>query len=349
MTRVAALADAGFPATDPSDLLRRRDGLYAPDLLITAVAHLDLFNRLAAAPLGLKEICSALGIAGRPADVMLTLFRAMKLVELERRRYGLTRLAEDFLTASSPWDLSPYLASLKERPICHDILQVLRSDRPFGWANSQKQDEWARAMEKEPFASAFTAAMDSRGAYLAPAMARTLPCAGRHHLLDIAGGSGIYACAAVVQHPHLQAAVLEKPPVDRVAGRAIERQGLSDRVAVVAGDMFADDLPEGFDLHLFSNVLHDWGEETVAGLLQKSFAALPAGGRVVIHDAHLQTDKSGPLEVAEYSVLLMLASEGKCYSVGEMEEMLLSAGFEGVEYHPTAAFRSLIVADKPAG
>jgi hypothetical protein len=336
------------PGTDPSPLLRLRDGLYAPDLLVTAVAHLDLFNRLAAGPLDLKGVCSTLGIASRPADVMLTLFIAMGLVERQRDGYALTQLAREFLTSGSLRDLSPYFASLKERPICHDILQVLRSDRPFGWANKREQNEWARAMEDERFASAFTAAMDSRGAYLAPAMARALECSGRRRLLDIAGGSGIYACAAVTEHPHLQAAVLEKPPVDRVTRRAIDRFGLGERVAVVAGDMFADELPRGFDLHLYSNVLHDWGEQTVIGLLRKSFAALPAGGSLVIHDAHLRTDKSGPLEVAEYSALLMLASEGRCYAVGEVEEMMRSIGFGEVEHVPTVAFRSLIFADKPA-
>jgi SAM-dependent methyltransferase len=336
------------PETDPSGLLRLRDGLYAPDLLITAVAHLDLFNLLVEGPLDLNHVCSRLGIAARPADVMMTLFTALGLTEKERDGYALTLLGREFLTAGSPWDLSPYLASLKERPICRDILGVLRSDRPFGWANRQEQDAWARAMQNEPFASAFTAAMDSRGAYLAPAMARALDCSGQRRLLDIAGGSGIYACAMATEHPHLRAAVFEKPPVDAVTRRAIDRFGLGDRVEVVAGDMFTDDLPEGFDLHLYSNVLHDWGENTVEELLRKSFAALPPGARLLIHDAHLQADKSGPLEVAEYSVLLMLASEGKCYSVGEMEQMLRSVGFQAIRHLPTVAFRSLIVADKSA-
>ena len=34
--------------TDPTFLYRLRDGVYAPDLLIVAIAELDLFTRLAA-------------------------------------------------------------------------------------------------------------------------------------------------------------------------------------------------------------------------------------------------------------------------------------------------------------
>ncbi len=121
----------------------------------------------------------------------------------------------------------------------------------------------------------------------------------------------------------------------------------SARVAVIAGDMFQDALPPGFDLHLYSHVLHDWDEVAVQTLLQKTFAALPPGGLVAIHDAHLQADKRGPLAVAEYSVLLMLSTQGKCYSFGELQGMLETIGFTGSQYLPTAADRSLILAQKP--
>ena len=86
------------------------------------------------------------------------------------------------------------------------------------------------------FAAGFTAAMDSRGLFLGPAAARALDL-GRHRaLLDIAGGSGIYACAFVDQHPHLTATVFERPPVDAVAARAVADRGFADRVAVQDGD-----------------------------------------------------------------------------------------------------------------
>ena len=45
-----------------------------------------------------------------------------------------------------------------------------------------------------------------------------------------------------------------------------------------------------------------------------------------MHDAFLGAAKTGPLHVAEYSVLLMHASEGRCYSTAEMEGYLREAG-----------------------
>src|SRR5205085_9263616 len=125
---------------------------------------------------------------------------------------------------------------------------------------------------------------------------------GKRRLLDIAGGSGVYACALAARFPTLQAAILEKPPVTAIAERAIRERGVADRVSVVAGDMLAGELPRGYDVHLFSNVLHDWDEDVVRQLLSASAAALEPNGLIVIHDAFLDATKSGPLPIAAYSV-----------------------------------------------
>ena len=117
-------------------------------------------------------------------------------------------------------------------------------------------------------------------------------------------------------------------------------------VGVAVGDMFADPFPRECDLHLFSNVLHDWDEPLVRKLLAKSFESLPAGGMLIIHDAHINAQKNGPLPVAAYSALLMNISEGKCYSVSEMSDYLQQAGFSNLEYLPTAADRSVMTAIK---
>jgi hypothetical protein len=66
----------------------------------------------------------------------------------------------------------------------------------------------------------------------------------------------------------------------------------------------------------------------------------------MIQDAHINAAKNGPLPVADYSVLLMFASEGKCYSISEMEELLEATGFSEMEYVPTFANRSVIIGEK---
>ena len=334
------------PQTNPVDLYRARDGIYAADMLLTALVHLDLFSWLAGRPATKEEICRALDLTDRPADVMLTLFAAMGLVEERERAFHLTTLAREHLVKGSPWYLGPYYASLADRPVALDLLKVLRTGKPANWGSRHNEKDWHRAMETEEFAAQFTAAMDCRGVYLAQAVAKAIDLSQRRHLLDIAGGSGIYACSLVAHYPQLSATVFEKPPVDGSAARAVAHRGWSEKVAIVAGDMLTGTLPAEADVHLYSNVLHDWDEPVVRRLLSKSFEALTSPGLIVIHDAYLNAAKDGPLHVAEYSVLLMHSSEGRCYSVAEMEGYLNDAGFRDVRYVAGAAARGVMTAKK---
>ena len=334
------------PATDPVDIYRVRDGIYAADMLLTAIVHLDLFSWLADHPAAPADICREFGTTPRPTDVMLTLLAAMGLVEDRDGAFHVTAQAREHLVKSSPWFLGPYYESLKNRPVALDLLNVLRSGKPANWGSQKDATDWHKAMEAEGFAAQFTAAMDCRGVYLAQAVAKALQLSGRRRLLDVAGGSGIYACSLVTHHPHLSATVLEKPPVDAIAARAIAARGCSATVDVFAADMLADPLPANADVHLYSNVLHDWDEPVVRQLIGKSFAALPSGGMIVVHDAFLNAAKNGPLHVAEYSVLLMHSSEGRCYSTGAMAQYLFDAGFHDAHYRDTAAARGVMTAIK---
>ena len=335
------------PHTDPLRLYRYRDGLYAADLLGAALVGLDFFTWLAEHPADKETICRALNITERPTDVMLTLFTAMDLVQARGTIFSVTPGAREFLVRGSPWFMGPYYAALQDRPVCQDYLRVLRTGQPANWGSFKDAKDWAKAMEDDAFAKQFTAAMDCRGTYLAPALAKTVRCQDRAHLLDVAGGSGIYACAMVARHEHLKATILEKPPVDQVARRAVAERGWAQHVRVQAGDMFTQEFPSGFDMHLFSNVLHDWNEPVVRQLLAKSFRALTPDGMLIIHDMHLNEDKSGPLPVAEYSALLMHATEGKCYALSELRRYCDEIGFVDWSFAPTAADRSVITVRKP--
>jgi hypothetical protein len=334
------------PATDPLPLYRGRDAIVATDLLAAAMVHLDLFTWLGEQPATFGAICQHFEIHPRPADVLMTLLTAMGLTTQSGGVFHLTLRAREHLTQSSPWNLTPYYTSMKDRPQTLDMLKVLRTGKPANWGSYDPQ-AWAQAMEREDFAGPFTAAMDCRGVILGPAMAKKLDLAANTSLLDIAGGSGIYACAMVAKHPHLRASVFEKKPVDRIARESIARRGYAEKVSVISGDMFVDEWPQGFDVHLISNVLHDWDEPTVRKLLAKSHAALPLDGLLIVHDVHINAEKTGPLHAAEYSALLMNITEGKCYSIGEMRAYLGDIGFEWFDYQPTAVGRSFILAKKP--
>jgi hypothetical protein len=334
------------PATPADTLYAARDGICAADMLIAAVRGLDFFTWLADRPGTVAEIAAALGFAPRPVDVMTTLFVAMGLCERDGAVLRVSPTAREHLVSTSPWFIGPYYPPVSDRPMAADLLEILRTGRPARYAGRRDEADWHAAMETERIAEEFTAAMDTRGRITAQALASRLSLPPGARLLDVAGGSGVFACALAAHHPGIRAAVLEKPPVDRVAARAIAARGFSDRVTVVAGDMLAAAFPPGYTVHLFSNVLHDWDEDVVRDLIGSSAASLPSGGLIVVHETFLDDTKSGPLEVAEYSVLLMHVTRGRCYAAAELIGWLDEAGFAGARIVPGALGRSAIVATR---
>ncbi|MFY9689662.1 MAG: methyltransferase [Candidatus Acidiferrales bacterium] len=335
------------PKTDPTQIYVQRDGMYAPELVALATLSLDFFSWLAKTPADEAAICKALGLAERPVDVMLTLFCAMGYLEKKNDTFHPTELAREFLVRDSPWFIGPYFAYFKDRPVYQALLETLRTDKPGGWSGAKARKPWAESMQDEAFANEFTGSMDARGVYVGPVMAERLDLKSHRHVLDIAGGSGIYACSVVAAHPHMKATVFDRSPVDQVAAKWIAKRGFSDRVAVAAGDMFHDPLPVGPDVHLWSNAFHDWDAPIVRILAAKSFAALPSGGMIVVHDRHLNREKTGPLRIASHSVFLMAGTEGRYYSIAEIEEYLSAAGFTDMGYREVVLDYSVITARKP--
>jgi len=337
---------------DPTVLYRVRDGVYAADLLIAAVAELDLFTWLAThGPARAADVCAALGLAERPADVLLTYCAALGLVDRDLDagdRITVTELGRGHLAAGSPFDLRAYYGSLAERPAVRELAQVLRTGSPAAWASAREEPDWSGRLDDPAFAERITAAMDARGAFLAPALAAAITDLPITALLDVAGSSGVYSAAVLATRPGVRAAVFERAPVDAATRTLLRARGLADHIDVIGGDMFTDPFPAGFDAHLYSHVLHDWDAPRVEGLLAASFAALPPGGRLIDHDTHVDADKRGPLAVAEYSVLLMHSTPGKCWSVRELAEMVERVGFVDIEHRPTAGDRGVLLARKPA-
>jgi 3-hydroxy-5-methyl-1-naphthoate 3-O-methyltransferase len=112
--------------------------------------------------------------------------------------------------------------------------------------------------------------------------------------------------------------------------------------------MFTHDWPQGHDAHFFSNIFHDWSDETCCLLARKSFAALPSGGTIMLHEMLMDDDGCGPLTTAAFSVLMLLGTKGRQYTLPELKSFLEDAGFVGVEAATTGGgYYSLVTATKP--
>ena len=315
---------------------------YGTELLAAAVAHFGVFELLAGRPLTFGEVGAALGLAPRPTNVLLVALRAMGLLDgTGAGPTGLTRLARDHLVPGGEFYAGDYVALVAEAAGVKALVERLRSNAPSASRPDDPgvayifRDGIESAMDHEAPARRLTLALAGRSRIVGPALAANYPLAGARRLLDVGGGSGLYAVALLRANPSLRAVIWDRAEVLKVARESANRYGVADRTEFVAGDMFADPLPGGCDVMLLSNVLHDWDVPECNRLLSRLAPALPPGGRALIHDVFLNDALNGPLPVALYSAALFNVTEGRAYSGAEYREMLSSAGLEPGPIVPT--------------
>jgi SAM-dependent methyltransferase len=179
------------------------------------------------------------------------------------------------------------------------------------------------------------------------ALAKVFDFSKYRSLIDIGGGSGVYAIQAVQANPQLSALVADLVAVCQVADEYIRRFKLQDRIKTQAIDFFKEDIPARYDVALLSHILHDWSEEKDIGLLKNIYKNLNRGGAVIISEWLLDNEKTGPAFPALMSMNMIIETEGgRNYSFAEISRMLASAGFSNIEKQVLVGPVSIVIGYK---
>jgi SAM-dependent methyltransferase len=97
------------------------------------------------------------------------------------------------------------------------------------------------------------------------------------------------------------------PQVAR-APAVLAEAGLADRAEIIAGDFFAE-IPDG-DLHVLSNVLHDWEDDQAKRIVASCHrAGRPGGGLLVV--GYLLPSSPGPSLAYLMDLLMMMVMGGR--------------------------------------
>ena len=163
------------PANHPAGMfLNIQESKMAIFMFLAAVKYLDFFNKLNGKNLTFEEITREFKLSPRPTDVMLSLFRAMKLIFYKNKRYSLTKQAIIHLTKESNLDLTAYyFTTQREDNICREMLRVMKTGRPASWLSPK---DWQKELAENKNAQRFIKTMDCRGQILAPVLVQKISC-----------------------------------------------------------------------------------------------------------------------------------------------------------------------------
>ncbi|HUU01456.1 MAG TPA: methyltransferase [Myxococcota bacterium] len=335
---------AAFEARDkagvlPDELNNTIRGFQESRIVLTAI-ELDLFSAVGDGA-DASTLARQMDTDRRATESLLNALVAMELLEKRDGTYSNGPAAACFLAAGGQNDSrAAIMHSVHLWPRWSTLTECVRRGTSVTYQEmSGRGDEWT---------TAFIAAMHKNAVLRAPMVVRAVGLEGVQRVLDVGGGSGAYAIAFAQAGENIRADVLDLPTVVPLAQRHIDEAGLDERVKTRIGDLRTDDLGSGYDLVFISAICHMLDPDGNRELLDKSFKALSSGGRVVIQDFILNSNKTGPKTAALFALnMLVGTSAGGTYSEREYTGWLQGAGFMDVNRVALAGPTDMIVAVRP--
>jgi SAM-dependent methyltransferase len=292
------------------EFARLSGGFRASRVLLTA-NNLQVFERIGKGATA-AELSKDLKTYPRATEILLDAVAALGLLRKSRGIYRLTPAARRFLLPESPWyqgDMLRHLDTLWKN--WSGLDEVVRTGVP-NRSGGRRHDVFIRAMHNNAVlrAASVIKALDLRGVKRA---------------LDLGCGPGTYGIA--LAQLGIEVTLFDLPNTVEIAHEMIRQAGVKN-IAFRGGDFHFDDIGNGYDLVLLSQVLHSHSPLENRALLGKVFDALAPKGVAAVHEFTLAEDHASPIPGALFSVnMLVNTEEGRSYSPGEMTGWLTKVGF----------------------
>jgi ubiquinone/menaquinone biosynthesis C-methylase UbiE len=302
-----------------------------------AGVELGLFDLLERNPGTPRErIGTELGLAERSLDILLLGVTSLRLVERTEEGYSNAKSVSDLFTGGH-WELVKAVIGFEAYvtyPGLVDFTESLRANSNVGLRRypGDGATVYHRLSQDPELLKVFYHFMGTWSAVAGKHLIKYGDFSSSRRILDVGGGDATMAIAVASAHPEAEVTVLEIPKVVDLARKRVEEAGLSDRVKVVEGDIFAGDYPEGHDTVMFVHQLQIWPQDRIRVLLGHAHAVLPEGGRVMILNSMSEDNYDGPLMAALASPFFAaVAGEGgMLYSWEAYEKSLKEVGFDQV-------------------
>jgi predicted O-methyltransferase YrrM len=240
---------------------------YKTFCILEAAVNIRLFDILSM-PKTLNELCDALGTDPDVTRNICTILTCLGLLDERGGLFKNTELSDCYLRSDSPLFLDHIVKNVRD-----------------GFEIWKRLDESAKngpiVIPEETFFGNFMQSHASEA--LCGELQRvvhiisTIPeFKNAKKLLDLGGGHGLYAIAFTKANPNLEAYVFDFPDVLEHTKRNIKKF-TADRVKVIPGNFFTDDIGAGYDMVFFS--YNPGGKNP--GLVPKIHSSLNDGGLFV--------------------------------------------------------------------
>jgi hypothetical protein len=313
---------------------------------VGVVAKLGVADHLNNGPITCDELARSVGADSQALHRVLRLLSSVGVfTQVAPRSFGLTALGETLrsdapgsvrnfaITETAPGHWQPWGRLEESIRIGKPATRAALGMELFEWY-AQNPDE----------AGFFNAAMGNLSALAAGELVRVFDFSGFRQVVDVGGAHGVLLSSILHASPTTRGVLFDLPHVIATAGESIKALGLSERCELISGDFF-EAVPEGADLHLLKQIIHDWDDERTTRLLTNCHRALaPQGTLLLVEMVVPPNNEPSPAQAMDLNMLVLLG--GRERTEEEYRHLLAEVGFRLVRVIPTHSPFSVIEATR---
>ncbi len=319
------LASDGPRELPPTQIMMQLITGYWLSQAVGVAAHLGIADALASGPRTSEDLGTALGAHPKSVYRLMRLLASIGVFGQEGDDlFTLNPLGETLLsdgpgsvrnfaiTETAPGHWLPWgrlIDSVKTgKPMARDTLGM----ELFDWYGQNPEE-----------AGFFTAAMGNLSALAAAELVRVYDFSNAQKVIDVGGSHGILLEAVLLANTAAHGILYDLPHV--IATADIEPR-VKERCELVSGDFFKS-IPEGGDVHLLKQIIHDWDEERAALVLANCHRALSPGGKLLLIEMVVPGDNRPDFAQAmDLNMLAILG--GRERTEQEYRKLLEASGFK---------------------
>ena len=315
-------------------LLQYIDG-YRTTQMLHVVAKLRIADHLQQGPLSVKELAKR---TSTHEDSLYRLLRTLSglgiFAEEDDQKFRLTPMAELLRSdvpgslqvpaqvAGEPWMWGPWghlSHSIRTGEVAFDDLY--------------KKHTWDWFAENPGPAQIFNSLMDAGTASETQAVLGGYDFSGAQTVVDVGGGRGVLLSAVLGKSASTRGILFDLPHVIDAAKKEVPAT-LAERIQFTPGDFFKA-VPEGGDIYILKNIIHDWADAESGKILDVIRAAMKGRGRMLL----VENIICAPNQICRgktMDIQMMVRNGGRNRTVQEYRDLLHAHGFEITRVVPTS-------------
>ena len=290
--------------------------------VLQAAFELDIFERLGMNSKTALTLASEVKANPESLTLLLNAMVSLGFLDVEGSGFRNTKYGLEIFLRDKPLYIGDY---------------VKLHSHGFGdWAKLEEAILSGKPLDQPDFfkindpavTAGFARAMHNTAMGHAEYLAKKFSFKGAKTLLDLGGGPGTFTVHFLKENPTLQATIFDLPATLETTRKFVEHEKLKNRVEFQAGDFNQDPIQGLFDVCFLSHIIHGQDAEKNKKLFAKIFACLNPGGKLIVQDFFLNSDKHSPQFAALFALMMLLHTDGgRTYTFDEVEGWMKGVGF----------------------